>query len=387
MRHEANSIPVDNVELLKNYTFTEDDFKFQEKGEILSDTVPEDPPVGFFKDAMIRFSKNKASMVSVFILLFIIIMAIFGPMMGDFHFREQNVQWDRLPPRIPILENFGIFDGTSVVTVQVANMPNWESVYIETVRTFYQTAGARTVPMAEIRIDAYANVGAEDVYFWFGSDMLGRDLWTRLWRGARVSLTMAAIAVLINLTIGVIFGAVAAYYGKKTDMIMLYIMEVFSAVPTLIMVIIIATRLGTTMWSLIIALTFSGWIGMAQMMRAQFYRYKGQEYVMAARVMGASDKRLIFRYILPNAIGPTITQVAVAIPTFMMTEAFLSYLGLGIQAPEPSVGVLLSQGQEMLLTNPHAVFFPALVISILMLSFQMMSNGLRDAFDPTLRGH
>ena len=385
MYRGTNSETVDDA--LKDFSFNKNDFEFYDTSASLADAIPEAPPVSFFKDAMMRFSKNKASMLSVFVVLFVVLMAIFGPMMSSFGFREQHIRWDRLPPRVPGLEKLGVFDGSGVIKVQAASLPDYEDVILETRSLYTQPVGGRQVPMAEIRIDMYRWVGADDVYFWFGSDELGRDLWTRLWRGVRVSLIMAAAALVINLTIGVIFGSVAAYYGKTVDFVMLHIMEVLSAVPTLMLVLLLVVRFGATMWNLVFALTLTGWLGMAYMIRAQFYRYKGQEYVMAARTMGASDKRLIFRYILPNAIGPTITQVAVVIPSFMMTEAFLSYLGLGVQAPEPSVGVLLAQGQRMLFTNPHTVFFPALVISVLMLAFNLMANGLRDAFDPTLRGH
>ena len=125
---------------------------------------------------------------------------------------------------------------------------------------------------------------------------------------------------------------------------------------------------------------------MSRMIRAQFFRYKDYEYVLASRTMGASDRRLIFRHILPNAIGPIITQATFAVPSAIFSESFLSYLGLGIQAPEPSIGVLLAEGQGSLTTSPHLTLFPAIVVSLLMLSFNLFGNGLRDAFDPRARG-
>jgi oligopeptide transport system permease protein len=143
---------------------------------------------------------------------------------------------------------------------------------------------------------------------------------------------------------------------------------------------------GTGMTALILALVVRGWVGTARMIRTQFLRYRGREYVMAARTLGVPDRALIFRHILPNAIGPIITRTMMAIPSAIFTESFLAYIGLGLAAPEPSIGVLLSEGQKVLMQYPFQTLFPAAVISILMIAFNLMGNGLRDAFDTKQRG-
>jgi oligopeptide transport system permease protein len=143
---------------------------------------------------------------------------------------------------------------------------------------------------------------------------------------------------------------------------------------------------GTGIISIILALTITGWIGTARLIRAQFYRFKGREYVLAARTLGVPDRTLIFRHILPNSIGPIITRAMISIPGAIFSEAFLAFIGLGLQAPKPSIGVLLSDGQKVLLQYPYQTLFPALLISLLMISFNLFSNGLRDALDPTQRG-
>ena len=148
----------------------------------------------------------------------------------------------------------------------------------------------------------------------------------------------------------------------------------------------IKIHFGNGLFSIMFALVVQNWIGTAKMIRAQFYRYRDREYVLASRTLGVKDMTLIFRHILPNAIGPIITRAMVAIPSAIFTESFLAYIGLGIRAPECSIGVLLAQGQTVMMQYPVQVFFPATVISILMISFNMLSNGLRDAFDPTQRG-
>lgn len=169
-------------------------------------------------------------------------------------------------------------------------------------------------------------------------------------------------------------------------MYMQRVIEILAGIPSLVLIILFIIYIGPGIIPLAMAMVLTGWIGMSRMIRAQFYKYKGQEYVLASRTMGAKDRKLIFRHILPNAIGPTITQATLAIPGAIFTESFLAYLGLGLQAPEPSIGVLLAEGQRQLLNYPHLTLFPAVLISVLMLSFNLFGNGLRDAFDPTLRG-
>jgi len=140
------------------------------------------------------------------------------------------------------------------------------------------------------------------------------------------------------------------------------------------------------MVSIVLALTVTGWIGTSRLVRAQFYRFKGREYVLAARTLGVKDRALIFRHILPNAIGPIITRAMISIPGAIFSESFLAYIGLGIKPPNPSIGILLSDGQKVLLQYPYQTVFPAVLISLLMVSFNLFANGLRDALDPTQRG-
>ena len=200
------------------------------------------------------------------------------------------------------------------------------------------------------------------------------------------SLLIAFISVICNVCIGIVYGSIAGYYGGKVDMIMMRITEIIGAFPEIVVVTLFILFFGTGILSIILCLVVQNWIGTARMIRSQFYRYKGSEYVLAARTLGVRDMALIFRHILPNSIGPIITRAMIAIPGAIFTESFLAYIGLGIRAPESSIGVLLSQGQKVMQQYPNQVFFPAVVISLLMIAFNMLSNGLRDAFDPTQRG-
>lgn len=376
-------------ENLKNIDLNPSDFELVQKDQQLKDEKFQGKPIGYFQDAMLRFTRNKSAIVAAIFIVLVTFFATFGPAMNEYTYRQPHIQegWTLMPPRIPGLEKIGIFDGTRIETVQVEQLEaRFGDAVVEVIEEFNNEFRGREIPMAKVRVDVYKARGAEDVYFWFGTDSIGRDQWTRLWRGARVSLLIAFIAVMINVFIGVTYGAISGYYGGWVDMLMQRFIEIIGSIPNIIVVIMMMMVLGGGMSAFILAFIVTGWIGMSRMIRAQFYKYKGQEYVLASRTMGAKDGTLIFRHILPNAIGPIITQATLAIPSMIFLESTLSYLGLGISAPEPSIGNLLAQGQKDLTTTPHLVFFPAVLISILMLSFNMFGNGLRDAFDPTLRG-
>ena len=356
--------------------------------EKILDATFESKPIGFFKDAALRFVKSKVSIAALVGIIITIFFSIFGPSMNQFGYNDQNLDYINLPPRVPALAQFGIMDGSRVLQNRRVDGLGDTTRYPEgcILRVFNQRE-VKGVQMCDIEVDYYKYSGVpDDINFWLGSDYLGRDLWTRMWRGARVSLMIAFISVFVNVFIGIVYGSIAGYYGGKADMIMMRITEIINAMPQLVVVTLFILFFGTGMVSIILALVVQNWIGTANLIRAQFYRYKGSEYVLASRTLGVKDRVLIFRHILPNTIGPIITRAMIAIPGAIFTESFLAYIGLGIRAPESSIGVLLSQGQKVMQQYPNQVLYPAIMISLLMISFNMLSNGLRDAFDPTQRG-
>lgn len=234
-------------------------------------------------------------------------------------------------------------------------------------------------------------------YFLFGTDASGRDLFSMTWVGLRTSLIIGVVVSLINISFGVVYGAISGYYGGKVDLVMERITEVIGRIPWLVTLSIFTALIGPGFLTLIIILIISGWIGVASVTRTQFYRYKGREYVLASRTLGANDRRLIFRHILPNGIGTIITSSILMIPGVIFSEASISYLGFGIGHGQTinlgfmklsgvSLGVLLADGQTALLDFPHLTVYPAIIISLLMITFNMFGNGLRDAFNPSLRG-
>ena len=345
-------------------------------------------PIGFYKDAVLRLSKNRLSVFSFWAIVFIVLLAIAVPNITGYTYTEQNVAQKNLPPKIPLLEDIGVADGTRVITNRkkssLENTSRFPAGSVIEIVKEYEASG---VPVVDVLIDAYIYAGVpEGEYHWFGTDYLGRDLLTRLFRGARISLLIALCSVITNLVIGVIYGSVSGYYGGRTDIYMTHFAEVLDGLPYIVVTILFMIVFGSGMLSIIFALTITGWIGTSRLIRAQFYRFKGREYVLAARTLGVPDRKLIFRHILPNTVGPLITRAMIAIPGAIFSESFLAYIGLGIKPPEPSIGVLLSDGQSVLLQYPYQTLFPAILISVLMIAFNLFANGLRDAFDPTRRG-
>lgn len=225
----------------------------------------------------------------------------------------------------------------------------------------------------------------------FGTNELGQDLFCAIGIGARFSLLFALLVSAINLTIGAVYGAIQGYYGGAVDMILDRIADVLSGVPFIVVATLfqlhLAQKVGPVV-SFLFAFVLTGWIGMAALTRKQFYRFKGQEHILAARTLGASDRRLMFKHIFPNALGTIITSCAMVIPSVISSETNLTYLGIVNLSSftGTSIGVLMEQGQRAMTTAPHAMFFPAIFFSLLMISFNLFGNGLRDAFNPTMRG-
>ena len=370
------------------YQVGKEQFEFvQMQGDIADETF-KDKPIGFFKDAMLRFCRSKISIVAVVGIVLVITLSLVVPFISRWDYNDQDLNRINLPPKMPVLENAGILDGTRWLTNRRVDGLGDTNRYPEgSILRVINHRMVQGVEMCDIKVDYYKYSGVEEgTYFWMGTDYLGRDLWVRMWRGARVSLAIAFISVICNVCIGIVYGSIAGYYGGKVDMLMMRITEIIGSFPEIVVVTLFILFFGTGMLSICLCLVVQNWIGTARMIRSQFYRYKGSEYVLAARTLGVKDMALIFRHILPNSIGPIITRAMIAVPSAIFTESFLAYIGLGIRAPESSIGVLLSQGQKVMQQYPNQVFFPAVVISLLMIAFNMLSNGLRDAFDPTQRG-
>ncbi|CAM0117320.1 ABC transporter permease [Rhabdochlamydiaceae symbiont of Dictyostelium giganteum] len=221
--------------------------------------------------------------------------------------------------------------------------------------------------------------------FWFGSDELGRDIFTRVWWGARISLFVGLMAASIDLFVGVVYGSIAGRKRGRIDECMMRIADIIYSIPYLLVVILLTVVLEPGLYTIIIALSLTGWIPMARVTRAQILYLQELDYAQAAIALGASNLRLLFRHLLPNAMGPIITTMTFTIPSAIFAEAFLSFLGLGVQAPIASWGTMASDGLSALRYYPWRLFFPAFFISLTMLCFNIIGDGVRNAFDPRLK--
>lgn len=228
------------------------------------------------------------------------------------------------------------------------------------------------------------NVGPNSVH-WFGTDDLGRDIFSRVLWGARISLSVGIVSAVINLVIGVVYGGIAGFYGGTLDMLMMRIVDILYSVPVVLYVILLMVLLGSGLINIYIALGISYWVGMARIVRGQVLSLKQQEFVLAAKALGAKNFRVIIRHLVPNAMGPIIVTLTMAIPSAIFTEAFLSFIGLGVSAPMASLGVLCNDAIQTYRTYPTQLFFPAMTICLIMLAFNLFGDGLRDALDPKMR--
>ena len=277
--------------------------------------------VSYWKEVFYRFSHNKLAVVGLILLIIIAGFAIFAPMFSSYTY-EQNVG-------------------------------------------FYNTAPSAT--------------------HWFGTDDLARDIFVRAWEGARISLFIGITAAVIDLIIGVLWGSIAGLAGGRVDNIMMRIADVLTAIPYLLVVIILLVIMEPGLVPMIIALSITGWVNMARIVRSEVLKIKNQEYVLAARTLGANQWHIIKRHLIPNAMGAILVTMTMTIPSAIFTESFLSYLGLGVQAPLASWGTMASEGFKALQSAPWRLLFPAALISITIFAFNAVGDGLRDALDPKLR--
>lgn len=220
---------------------------------------------------------------------------------------------------------------------------------------------------------------------WFGTDDLGRDLYVRTWMGARISLFIGFVAAFIDLLFGIIYGGIMGYHGGKVDEFMNRFAEILYAIPYLLVVILLLVVMDPSLFTIIVAMSITGWINMAWIVRGQMMQLKNQEYALASQALGAGSMRIIFRHLIPNAMGPILVTLTLTVPSAIFTEAFLSFLGLGVQSPIASWGTMINDGAKSMNIFPWRLFFPALFLSLTIFAFNIFGDGVRDAFDPKMK--
>jgi oligopeptide transport system permease protein len=316
---------------------------------------------GLFQDGFRRLLRNKAAVVGGTIIVILILMAVFAPLIAPKSFDTQ-------------------------VLVDQNKVPKWVVSIFSTMKP-------------------YANISAD---YPLGADYVGRDLFSRIVYGARVSLAVAFIGPFISLIIGVIYGSISGYFGGRVDNIMMRIVDILYAFPSLLFIILLLAFFrsslsdiepGTFAYSLtkidealggmffiFVGIGLTAWETMARLTRGQVLSLREKEFVEAAHTIGASNIRIMFRHILPNILGPLVVAETLAIPGYISTEAFLSFIGLGVNPPTPSWGAMISDGSNAIRSYPNQAVFPALALAITMFAFNFLGDGLRDALDPRLRG-
>lgn len=304
-----------------NKNILKSDFVFINK-DINPDNNKMRKSIGYFEDAWIRFKSNKIVIIASFLLILIVLMCLFGPYVTKYDYQQGFI------------------------------------------------ANKNQTPSKE---------------HWFGTDRFGRDIFTRVCIGGRVSLLIGVVGALVDLIIGLIYGGISGYFGGTVDNIMMRIIEILVSIPYLAVVILISLIIGRGIPSLIIAMTITGWCNIARLIRGQVLQIKSQDYVLFAESLGVHPIKIILNHLLPNSINVIIVAITFDIPSFIFGEAFLSYVGIGIQPPLTSWGALAADAQQQIAFHPYQLFFPALLISLTMLFFQLIGDGLRDSFDPKLR--
>lgn len=280
------------------------------------------PSISYWKDVWRRFKKNKLALFGVITISLLAIMAIFGSAISGHNYYSNDLMSANNPP---------------------------------------------------------------SAQHWFGTDQLGRDVFSRVWFGARISLFIGLAAAIIDLIIGVLLGSAAGYFGGKVDEVIMRIADILYGVPYLLVVILLLVVLPQGLHTIILAMTITGWVNMARIVRGEVLRLRSEEYVMAAQTLGASRFRILFRHLVPNTLGPILVTLTLTIPSAIFTEAFLSYIGLGVPAPLASWGTMSNEGLPAMESYPWQLFIPSFFICITMLAFNSIGDGLRDALDPKER--
>lgn len=280
------------------------------------------PSLTYWEDVWRRFKGNKLAMFGLVMLTVIVVMTVFGPIISGYDYTNMNYDLKNMPPSSE---------------------------------------------------------------HWFGTDDTGRDIFTRVWIGGRVSIIIGVVCTFVMFIIGATLGAVAGFKGGLVDDVIMRLVEIMGSLPYLVIVILISLAMGRGMFPLIFAMTIISWGRTARLVRGQVLQIKNMEYVLAAKALGADTTRIILRHLLPNTMGVIMVSITFAIPGFIFSEAFLSFIGIGIQPPQTSWGALASSAKQYIIFQPYQLFFPSLMIVLTMLAFNLIGDGLTDALDPKLR--
>lgn len=397
------------------------DNRFQFVGSSKQDEEISRPSQTYWQDAFRRLRKNTLSMIGAVMIILIILFGVVGPFLTPYSYSDQNTDFKNLPPNLQIYQtdsglsffvskdyNVFLVSDKGVVQQRLVNDKKRQNLIKKIYTYVLEVDGKKEDLILDFSYNLLKNKMGYDynqtiefrgtVYtkttksvwnktFPFGTDDLGRDLLTRVMYGARISLLIAFIATFANLVIGVVYGAISGFEGGKTDEIMMRIVDIINSIPLVLYVILLMVwfKKADGLTNIIIALSSVYWVSDARLVRGLMLQLKEQEFVLAANVIGVSKRKIILRHLIPNAIGPIIVSLTMMIPSAVFTEAFLSFIGLGVSAPMASWGTLANGALDSLITYPYQLMSPVIFIALTILAFNFLGDGLRSALDPRLR--
>jgi oligopeptide transport system permease protein len=364
------------------------------------------PSLTYWQDVRQRLGRNALAMSGLAFIIVLSLVSVFGPFVYTHNYFDQNLKYANVPP---VFQTYAVpqsaggeerffFNSGSQLLYAIGADGALEDLVRPASKDLLKKALIFAIGDRQVTINTARGVISLDDetvlapsgWQWnsiypLGTDQLGRDVLARQLYGARISLTVALVATLVNFTIGVFYGGLSGYLGGRADTLMMRLVEVIAAIPLTLYVILIMVVLSSGFVAVILAIGSVYWVDMARIVRGQMLTLKEQDYVAAAHTMGASTWRILTRHLLPNSIGPILVTLTMLIPSAIFIESFMSFIGLGVTPPQASWGTLTSDAVETLRAYPYQLFFPAAAISLTMFAFNFLGDGLRDALDPRLR--
>ena len=358
----------------------------------------------FAGDVWFRFHRKPTAIAGFVIIMLLMLFAFLGPLFTGRSYSEQNLGLVNVSPMMRVFETpdqSGYLYITQNLKLLSVNKDGSLGEQLGKLRedsarqmSIYNCGGAEIAlyygktPYLVIDPDTLVIAKARTLWnrsYLFGTDALGRDILTRLMYGTRVSLLVAFVAAGVNLILGIVYGGISGYFGGQVDMAIMRVVDIISTIPLTLYVILIMVLMGAGLQSIMVALGTTYWVDMARVVRGQVLSLKQQEFVLAAKTIGSSAKTILLAHLIPNAMGSILVTVTMLIPSAIFMEAFLGFLGIGLQPPLASLGTMCNDATENLRTCPYQLFIPALVIVLIMFAFNFVGDGLRDALDPKLR--
>ncbi|HBO33203.1 MAG TPA: ABC transporter permease [Anaerolineaceae bacterium] len=378
------------------------DWTYVQKEELNAESTT-GKTISYWQDVRRRLRKNKLAGGSIVVIILILLASTVGQTLTGKSYDAQQLSLRNMPPVIEIQTaedgtNFYIHQDLKVFLTDqhgfiTDEIPPVSASLADKLFTYEYKGKTYNLSFSGEGIkfeDENRQPLPEKRKIWnknylLGTDSIGRDLLTRLLYGGRVSLLVAFLVTICTLVIGVMYGGISGYYGANLDIVMMRLVEILMAIPSTIYIILLMVYFGQGIYNILIAMALTSWLGMAQLVRGQVLSLKEQEFILAAKTVGVSPLKIILTHLLPNCIGPIVVSATLSIPGAIATEAFMSFIGLGVKPPMPSWGILSNEGIGAIRSSPYQILLPSIAISLTMFAFNFLGDSLRDAMDPRQR--